>query len=222
MPTVRRIAILVMAASAIAAAGASGQDAHYWSQQYGTKSTLLGGAVIGSVDDLSATYYNPAALALVDNPSVLLSAQAFQYRNLTVENGAGANTDLSSTTLRLTADIVAGSFTSSESGGNRVAYSVITRQRFNIGLQARSSDVRDVIGRAPGDEIYGGEVLFDQNVGEYWAGVTWARTVAPNLAIGVTPYLAIREQNTRTQLIAPRRATIPSTRCSKTESAPGF
>ena len=83
MQTVRRIAILVTAASAIASAGASGQDAHYWSQQYGTKSTLLGGAVIGSVDDLSATYYNPAALALVDDPSVLLSAQAFQYRKLT-------------------------------------------------------------------------------------------------------------------------------------------
>ena len=35
------------------------QDTQYWNIQYGTRSTLLGGAVIGSVADLSATYYNP-------------------------------------------------------------------------------------------------------------------------------------------------------------------
>ena len=40
------------------------QDSHYWNLQYGTKSTLLGGAVIGSVTELSATYYNPGAVAL--------------------------------------------------------------------------------------------------------------------------------------------------------------
>ncbi len=84
MPTARRVAILVTAVMAIASAGASGQDAHYWSQQYGTRSTLLGGAVIGSVNDLSATYYNPAALALSDDPAFLLSAQAYQFRNLTL------------------------------------------------------------------------------------------------------------------------------------------
>ena len=32
------------------------QDAHYWSLQYGSKSLLMGGAVIGHVDDMSATY----------------------------------------------------------------------------------------------------------------------------------------------------------------------
>ena len=32
------------------------QDTHYWNDQYGPKSMLLGGAVIGSVNDMSATY----------------------------------------------------------------------------------------------------------------------------------------------------------------------
>ena len=30
----------------------SAQDTHYWNLQYGTRSTLLGGAVIGSVTDM--------------------------------------------------------------------------------------------------------------------------------------------------------------------------
>lgn len=41
-----------------------GQEDNYWNIQYGTRSTLLGGTVIGSVSDLSATYYNPGAIAL--------------------------------------------------------------------------------------------------------------------------------------------------------------
>ena len=40
------------------------QENNYWNIQYGTRSTLLGGAVIGSVSDLSATFYNPGAIAL--------------------------------------------------------------------------------------------------------------------------------------------------------------
>jgi len=35
----------------------SAQGAHYWIETIGTRSILLGGAVIGSVDDLGATFY---------------------------------------------------------------------------------------------------------------------------------------------------------------------
>ncbi len=62
-----RIFGLVAASAVILLAGlhsARGQDTQYWNLQYGTRSTLLGGAVIGSVSDLSATYYNPGALGL--------------------------------------------------------------------------------------------------------------------------------------------------------------
>jgi len=40
------------------------QDSHYWSIQYGPVGQLVGGQVIGGVNDLSATYYNPGALGL--------------------------------------------------------------------------------------------------------------------------------------------------------------
>jgi len=57
---------------------ASAQDTHYWNLQHGTRSTLLGGAVIGSVTDMAATYYNPAALALFPAPEILLSGKVYQ------------------------------------------------------------------------------------------------------------------------------------------------
>jgi len=55
------------------------QDAHYWTDQYGSRSRLLGGAVIGSVDDLAAVYYNPARLALIPDPGLF---SAPRYTNI--------------------------------------------------------------------------------------------------------------------------------------------
>ena len=52
----------------IGAAEAAAQDAHYWTNQYGTTGNLLGGAVVGSVVDLSAVFYNPGAVGLIQDP----------------------------------------------------------------------------------------------------------------------------------------------------------
>ena len=60
------------------------QDSHYWTNQYGSRATLLGGAVIGSVLDLSGTYYNPGGMSLVEKPHTLMAANVFQYPRLTL------------------------------------------------------------------------------------------------------------------------------------------
>ena len=58
-----RLALLVAALLPLAPR-AQAQDSHYWSIQYGPVGQLVGGQVIGGVNDLSATYYNPGALGL--------------------------------------------------------------------------------------------------------------------------------------------------------------
>ncbi len=70
----------VLAAAAIlllTAASASAQDAQYWNIQYGPVAQLLGGQVVGSTRDLSATYYNPGGLGLAREPGFLFSVQGF-------------------------------------------------------------------------------------------------------------------------------------------------
>ena len=70
---------------------AAAQDSQYWDIQYGPVGQLLGGQVVGSTRDLSATYYNPGGLALGEDPDFLLSVQAFKRQDLTskpVEGGA--------------------------------------------------------------------------------------------------------------------------------------
>ena len=79
---------VLMAAGALAAPVAA-QDNHYWTAQFGNRARLLGGAVVGSATDMSAVYYNPGALALVEKPELLLSGTVFQYETLGVENALG-------------------------------------------------------------------------------------------------------------------------------------
>lgn len=55
------------------------QDGHYWTQQYGTRSMLLSGSIIGGVNDLGAVYYNPARLPQITAPAFLLSADVYEH-----------------------------------------------------------------------------------------------------------------------------------------------
>ena len=173
---------------------ASAQDTHYWNLQYGTRSNLLGGAVIGSVNDMAATYYNPAALALFPAPEILLSGKVYQYSALSLKNGAGQGKDLTSSTIEAAPTIFAGSFTFDWLGDHTLAYSILTRQRMKYGIEGRRGGTQD---SNQGEELIAGELIANQDLSDLWIGLTWAVKLSSNIAIGVTPYLSVRSQKTR-------------------------
>ncbi len=76
---VRKGATAVVAVLLFTASQSAAQDAHYWTLTYGPRSSLLGGAVIGSVDDISGTYYNPGAMALSENLAFAVSTSVFEF-----------------------------------------------------------------------------------------------------------------------------------------------
>jgi hypothetical protein len=77
---------IALVLTALPARNLAAQDSQYWAQRYGTSSRLLGGVVTGSVQDLSAGYYNPGAIALVDGAKFILSAKVFQLQVLKVDD----------------------------------------------------------------------------------------------------------------------------------------
>jgi len=186
-----RLVVLVVVGAWPAPAGA--QDAHYWSQQYGTRAELLGGAVVGSILDLSSTYYNPGALALMKDPSVLLSAKAFEYRKLYVLNAdgdrVGFEDDRFGPTPTLFTTLIP--FTR-----DRLAFSAFTRETFKVNASAR---VEQPLETAPG--TVASEYHVDYDLSDTWFGITWARPIGPGLGFGVTPYLAVRSQRNRQEAL---------------------
>jgi len=177
----------------------SAQDAHYWNLQYGTRAELLGGAVIGSKVGLSNTYYNPGALGLLARPSLVLSSLALEVTSVSLPQQPPMK-DIGDLRLSAVPSFVAGTLWFSVLGGNRLAYSFLTRQDFELRLKQRAEITVPGVGGAP-DTIRAGEILGEAHVGENWLGVTWSRSIKPGLGIGWTQYIAYRGQRTRNQLV---------------------
>jgi hypothetical protein len=174
----------------------SAQDTHYWTQQYGTQGELLLGTVVGSLIDLSAVYYNPGALALQDNPSLLLGAKAFEYQSIKFEDVEKNEAPLKSQSFGAAPTLFAGILPPKWFDGV-IGYSVLTRQDFKFRLQATGSTK---IPSADPDSValLGGEILVDQDITGIWGGPTWSRAFG-NMGVGASAFIAYQGQRTRYQ-----------------------
>jgi hypothetical protein len=79
-------------------------------KKYGNRSALLNGAVIGSVNDLGAVYYNPARLTQMENQSFVLSAKAYKFYNVRIEDILDEGSDLKENTFGGAPSLVSGTF----------------------------------------------------------------------------------------------------------------
>jgi len=70
-PRLVAASVLAVVLATTVCSPAFSQDTHYWNTQYGPRSMLLSGAVVGSIGDMSATYYNPGALGYIKKPGLL-------------------------------------------------------------------------------------------------------------------------------------------------------
>ena len=177
------------------------QDSQYWVNQYGTRADLLSGLVVGSVKDLSSTFYNPGAIPLSPEQSLVLTTDAVEFSTITIKNGAGSGLDLRSQQSGTAPGIFVVRLTSSASVKNHWAISYITRNNFKLDV-----DGRNIESRQPGtgnlaQDYFSGEVNFMQKIDESWAGITYGRNIWNRTAFGITQYLAFRSQRGRSQII---------------------
>ncbi len=177
------------------------QDAQYWTNQYGNEARLLGGAVIGSVKDLSAVFYNPGRLSLMTDARLVLAGNVFRYSQIKLEDALGNGGDLTTTKVGGVPSLFAGELRFKFLGSHRLAYSFLTRQDFDFDVSERL-DLRGAQTLDPALDLFAAGFLFNQNMDEYWAGLTWAHTLGNKLGLGVTTFLAVRDQKTRTQTLA--------------------
>jgi len=182
-------------------APASAQDSHYWAEQYGTRASLLGGAIIGSVRDLSAAYYNPGSAALHDEAGFVISGRAYRSGTIRVVEGAGDGIDLANTTQRPIPTLLATPIDFDFLGRHVLLYSALTRQDFGASFSTIRVEDADVL-PAPGDESFSAALRIDASLRETWTGVTWAYPFADWLGVGVSQFLAIRSQSGGSRLLA--------------------
>jgi hypothetical protein len=180
-----------------AAVAAMSQDTNYWTLQYGTRGELLGGCVVGSAVDLSATYYNPGSLALVKDPKTILTATVFGMETIKISKVPDNSNSPTSRNTGVQPSLFAGTLPVKWWGG-RWAYSFLTRQKSDFRLTEREGSV--IALDQPGDSLsIGGEIIFDQNQNEQWGGLTYSRPLRDNLGVGMTLYGVYRSQERSTR-----------------------
>ena len=185
-----RAGAITMVLLGLSCATLRAQDSQYWTLQYGPVAELLGGVVVGSTRDLSATFYNPGALALTKDPSLLASVESFEITSIKATSEP-ALLDFTDTHLRPSPTLFAFAFPRSWTGKHTLAISGLTRQDFDLRI-----DNWQVTPTGSG----GGEALFDQNLNENWFGLSWAYPAGERFGVGLTTYVVYRGQRTRKEI----------------------
>lgn len=188
--------IIVVCLTAFLAAPVAAQDSQWWTNQYGNRARLLGGAVIGSSRDLSAVYYNPGGLAVVEEPDALLTGWVFELDNIKYTDVLFRDTELSSTGFDAVAGLIAGQIRFNFLGDSRLAYSYLTRHNMEYRFNEGGSVPVDSFPDFEGSGELSAAVNFETRLRENWGGLTWS-TPLDRLGLGVSMFVANRSQRLR-------------------------
>ena len=162
------------------------QGGHYWTEQYGTRSILMSGSVIGGVEDLGAVYYNPGRLSLIHNPAFLLSAKLYQLERLTFTDAFDENNSLDKKSFGGVPGLVAGTFKIGFMPRHSFAYAMLTRSRADYGFTVRANKEGDLSEELPGEELLTGKLSVASHLIDEWMGLTWSFPLKENLSVGIT------------------------------------
>jgi hypothetical protein len=193
------LALVQLAGALLVARVASAQDSQYWTEEFGNRARLLGGAIVGDAVDMSACYYNPGGLALVVQPEILLAANVLRYETIRIEGARGEGVDATSSRFGSIPSLFAGEIKPKENKRSRIAYSFFTRQPFELRSSVRLSVTADDVSLPGGLSLLAGDFRTDQRLTEHWAGVTYSRRMSDHYAIGITPFIAVRSHRSRSQ-----------------------
>ena len=194
---------LVGAGVISSAAPAAAQDSHYWTLQYGPRSSLLGGAVIGSVDDVSGTFYNPGAVGRAETLAFAVSTSVFEYTRISLEDGGGNGVDLGTARSGLRPSLVAGTLSRDLFGsGGVLAYSALSRASGSQDMSGSALLTRDDLPPDSDFDDVVGSVDFTGQFNDLWGGLTFSQGLGDHIGLGVTWYGALRSQTRKRQSVA--------------------
>lgn len=160
---------------------------NYKYENFGNRSILLNGNVTGSVDDLGATYYNPARLALIKDPAFLINAKIYEISNIKIDNITIDGKDLSSSKFNGLPSMLAGTFKLKSLKGHHFAYSIFSRNQSDFSLGYKGEVTETLI---PDPIVafskYVSSTTINNKLRENWVGISWATSISENFSIGAS------------------------------------
>lgn len=182
-----RVALMVLVLAGASVPLARSQDSNQAMLQYGPQGTLLDGASIGGVQDLSAAYYNPGALVLLPSPRFTASLVCASWDRLEIR---GDDESLDVQPVSVHPNLVAGSLDHT----GRVALSWAFLMRHQLDYDLALSEVSVGADAQVGEFSYGRR---RQRIREYWGGTTLSLKLGARSGVGISGFVAYRLQRLR-------------------------
>jgi hypothetical protein len=170
-----------------------GQDTHYWTQQFGTRSALLSGAVLGGAKDNTMIYYNPGALGFLDESSISINANAYRIETIRVENALGNEADFESGKLG-SVPLLAGGMIRTGSEKWKIGYAFIAPLDFSFKGIARVDGNYDLVddSESVGLEETVAEASLTNKTSELIVAMGIGRKLNENWSVGLSNLFTIR------------------------------
>lgn len=169
------------------------QDYHQWSEHFGARASLLGGAATSGLGDNATVYYNPAAMAFVEDPSLSISVNAYRIRMLKIENALGDGLDLEETQFNTMPNLIAGIMTFAKRPKLRLGYAVLTRRAFGSKFDFLHEANDEVLPQFAGEERWVYSYNMHHELMEYWAGFGLSYQLSKAFSIGFSHFGAYRD-----------------------------
>lgn len=169
------------------------QDYHQWSEHFGARASLLGGAATAGLGDNATVYYNAAAMSFVEHPSMSISVNAYRIRNLKLTNALGDGIDLKNTQFSTAPNLIAGIVELKKRKRLRLGYAVITRRAYSGKFDNLFQSKKDILSSTVGDEIFVASYNLHHQLSEYWAGFGLSYRLSDSWSIGLAHYGIYRD-----------------------------
>ena len=175
---------------------AAAQDTHYWTNQFGTRSSLLSGALVAGDGSNAMVYYNPGALGHVDSSSFSINASLYQLENVSVKSIDGDGANFNNTQFVTIPLVISGILRTRMNTKVKFGYGVHTPSDFKFIGDTRLDKVEDIIDdeESPGPEEFLGTYRINSRLSETLFMFGAGYPVTEKLSVGVTLGVIVRNQ----------------------------
>ncbi len=182
------------------------QDYHQWSEQFGARASLLGGAAAAGLGDNGTVYYNPAATMFVKHPTMSISVNAYRVRRLFLTNALGDGIDLKHAQFNTMPNLIAGIIELPKHEKVRIGYAVINRKKYSSKFDYLHEAEYEIFDHTAGLEQFVSSYNYLHNINEYWGGFSVSYQLSRIWAIGFSHfgiYRDVKYSNTYSSTVLP-------------------